>query len=76
MCGVALPLDRLSSMVQVKCVVVVDVVFVVFTWCVLSVLSDDTQDVFHNQFAVHVPAGLEAASAIASKYGFNNMGQV
>lgn len=32
--------------------------------------------VFNNEFAVHVPAGKEAADAIASKHGFENIGQV
>ncbi|XP_055845205.1 furin-like protease 2 isoform X2 [Episyrphus balteatus] len=32
--------------------------------------------VYLNEFAVHIPAGWEVADAIASKYGFTNMGQI
>lgn len=31
--------------------------------------------VYHNQFAVEVPEGVETADRIASEYGFNNLGQ-
>ena len=40
-------------------------------------INDDNKDlIYHNQFAVHIPGGIEAANEIASKYGFNNIGQV
>ncbi|XP_069939490.1 furin-like protease 2 isoform X1 [Cherax quadricarinatus] len=32
--------------------------------------------VYHNQFAVHIPDGVQAADEIASKYGFTNIGQI
>nr|KAF7392146.1 hypothetical protein H0235_017145 [Vespula pensylvanica] len=31
--------------------------------------------IYSNQFAVHVPEGVEAASEIAEKHGFDNHGQ-
>lgn len=34
------------------------------------------EPIFHNQFAVHVPSGREAADSIAGKHGFINIGQV
>lgn len=34
------------------------------------------QPVYMNQFAVHIPAGSEAADAVAEKHGFRNMGQI
>lgn len=32
--------------------------------------------IFHNEFAVHIPAGSDIANEIASKYGYENTGQV
>lgn len=32
--------------------------------------------VYHNEFAVYVPAGAEEADSVAAKHGFTNMGQV
>jgi len=37
---------------------------------------DPADDVFHNQFAVHVPGGKEVADRIAAKHGFVNVGQI
>lgn len=34
------------------------------------------EPIFHNQFAVHVPAGEEIADSIAAKHGFTNLGKV
>ena len=46
--------------------------------CLNSVSCHDPpkQVIFHNQFAVHIPGGTEAANKIAHKYGFTNTGQV
>lgn len=51
---------------------------VFFAWCFLSVSSNDEPNdlIYHNQFAVHVPEGYDAANVIAEKYGFTNIGQV
>uniref|UniRef100_A0A2P2I154 furin n=1 Tax=Hirondellea gigas TaxID=1518452 RepID=A0A2P2I154_9CRUS len=57
----------------------VPVMFLVFfASCILCVCSHDVPAlvIYHNQFAVHVPDGLEAANDIAHKYGFNNIGQI
>lgn len=32
--------------------------------------------IYQNEFAVYIPSGAETADAVASKYGFSNMGQV
>ncbi|KAL2723281.1 furin-like protease 2 isoform X4 [Vespula maculifrons] len=32
--------------------------------------------IYSNQFAVHVPEGVEAATEIAEKHGFDNHGQI
>lgn len=53
-------------------------------WCVFLVVVVASgvvgvgrqQPVFMNEFAVHVPAGGEAADRIAEKHGFTNIGQV
>jgi hypothetical protein len=39
-------------------------------------MSGSVADIYHNQFAVHVPAGRESADAIAAKHGFVNVGQI
>ena len=53
-------------------------VFIVFSSIVPSTSAHDAphQEVFHNQFAIHVPEGQVAADRIAAKYGFTNLGQV
>ncbi|XP_064106409.1 furin-like protease 2 isoform X1 [Macrobrachium nipponense] len=38
--------------------------------------STNPGDVFHNQFAVHIPEGANAAQEIASTHGFSNLGQI
>ena len=37
---------------------------------------DCKSPIFHNQYAVHIPDGKNAADAIAEKHGFVNIGQV
>ena len=39
-------------------------------------VADPANDIYHNQFAVHIPAGKETADAVASKHGFVNLGQI
>lgn len=38
--------------------------------------EEDNNVVYHNQFAVHIPDGLDAANEVASNNGFQNLGQV
>ncbi|XP_045130574.1 neuroendocrine convertase 1-like isoform X2 [Portunus trituberculatus] len=49
-------------------------------WCSPAIAEHDHDSskriVYHNQFAVVIPAGKETANEVASKYGFNNLGQI
>jgi len=48
-------------------------------WHLLLSLLDvvnPANDIYHNQFAVHIPAGKETADAVAAKHGFVNLGQI
>jgi hypothetical protein len=47
----------------------------IVTWTCLVTLTQ-AQNVFSNQFAVHIPAGDGKAQEVAGKYGYNNLGQV
>ena len=50
----------------------------IFFFILLLQLPDFVEpanDIFHNQFAVHVPAGKDVADRIATKHGFVNIGQ-
>jgi proprotein convertase subtilisin/kexin type 5 len=38
--------------------------------------EEEEEDVFHNQFAVHVPGGPKLAARIAGELGFDNLGQI
>ncbi|KAF2368887.1 Proprotein convertase P [Trinorchestia longiramus] len=51
------------------------VLFVLFLLC-LSARKGVSQDVFHNQFAVKVPRGVQAANEVAQQHGFINIGQI
>ena len=46
--------------------------------CVLQLVSPVTMSdqVYHNQFAVHVEGGKEVADKLAEKMGFVNTGQI
>ena len=49
-------------------------------WCSLGTAEHDhdsyKEKVYHNHFAVVIPGSKETANEVASKYGFNNIGQV
>ncbi|XP_063859922.1 neuroendocrine convertase 1-like isoform X2 [Scylla paramamosain] len=49
-------------------------------WCSPARAEHDhdgsKRSVYHNQFAVVIPAGKETANEVAAKYGFNNLGQI
>ena len=47
-----------------------------FLICFSILLQSSSAKLFTNQFAVHVPAGEERAHQIATRHGFNNLGQV
>ncbi|KAL7296421.1 hypothetical protein TKK_0010430 [Trichogramma kaykai] len=44
--------------------------------CVYTTESSRESPIFSNHFAVHIPSGLESASIVAEKYGFDNLGQI
>lgn len=38
--------------------------------------SRNNEPIYQNEFALYIPKGSDAADAVASKYGFDNLGQV
>ena len=52
--------------------------FFLVSFLLLSSLGsvDPANDIYHNQFAVHIPAGRETADTVAAKHGFVNLGQI
>lgn len=52
------------------------VIFACYFVSGVSSQEESNDVIYHNQFAVHVPEGYEAADKIAQKYGFTNIGQV
>lgn len=56
-------LFSVSSLVNV-------ILIIIFCWI------SDTNSLYSNHFAVHVPSGAARAADIAQEYGFINMGQV
>ena len=55
-----------------------------FSFIVLSLLflpsptspNKEQNSIYHNEFAVHIEGGFEAANRIAQSYGFGNAGQI
>ncbi len=54
----------------------VAVVLLTLTTTGIAQVGTDPEDVFHNQFAVHIPGGTEVAHGVAKDHGFVNLGQI
>jgi len=50
-------------------------ILILVTWTALLTPAQ-AQNVFSNQFALHIPDGDERAAEVAAKYGYTNLGQV
>lgn len=41
-----------------------------------EIRSRNNEPIYQNEFAVYIPKGSDSANAVASRYGFDNLGQV
>lgn len=67
--------EKHSIMMEVKFSAFWPVLVCVVLACMTCVLCENPR-MYHNQFAIYVPSGKEAADRIAAKHGFTNIGQV